>query len=102
VFFASLPALIQSTIIEKIAGTLVASTSDITHSPFAIASLEKKDPIRAYQALFDYIHNYSRHAYKYLVLHFHCINMLQHLTFETDYSHQITRLGGTSIEPGRE
>ncbi|KAL7317404.1 hypothetical protein PS15m_003770 [Mucor circinelloides] len=49
-FFASLPALIQSTIIEKIA-----------------ASLEKKDAIRAYQALFDYIHNYSRHAYKYLI-----------------------------------
>ncbi|CAO3644085.1 unnamed protein product [Mucor fragilis] len=50
VFFASLPALIQSTIIETIA-----------------ASLEKKDAIRAYQALFDYIHNYSRHAYKYLI-----------------------------------
>ncbi|KAK4510502.1 uncharacterized protein ATC70_004933 [Mucor velutinosus] len=49
-FFASLPALIQSTIIEAIA-----------------ASLEKKDAIRAYQALFDYIHNYSRHAYKYLI-----------------------------------
>ncbi|KAL9539152.1 hypothetical protein MBANPS3_010431 [Mucor bainieri] len=49
-FFASLPALIQSTIIETIA-----------------ASLEKKDDIRAYQALFDYIHNYSRHAYKYLI-----------------------------------
>ncbi|GAN09165.1 hypothetical protein MAM1_0247c08687 [Mucor ambiguus] len=49
-FFASLPALIQSTIIEAIA-----------------ASLERKDAIRAYQALFDYIHNYSRHAYKYLI-----------------------------------
>ncbi|KAI7897092.1 uncharacterized protein EV154DRAFT_490449 [Mucor mucedo] len=49
-FFASLPALIQSTIIEKIA-----------------ASLEKKDTLRAYQTLFDYIQNYSRHAYKYLI-----------------------------------
>ncbi|GAA5805248.1 hypothetical protein HPULCUR_010762 [Helicostylum pulchrum] len=49
-FFAFLPALIQSTIIEKIA-----------------ASLEKKDTLRAYQTLFDYIQNYSRHAYKYLI-----------------------------------
>ncbi|KAI9350964.1 hypothetical protein BD770DRAFT_393997 [Pilaira anomala] len=49
-FFAFLPALIQSTIIEKIA-----------------ASLEKKDTLRAYQALYDYIQYYSRHAYKYLI-----------------------------------
>lgn len=50
IFFASLPALIQSTIIEKITCTL-----------------EKTDMLKAYQALFDYIQNYSRHAYKYLV-----------------------------------
>lgn len=72
VFFASLPALIQSTIIETIAGNMRRSTADSAYSSvfFATASLEKKDAIRAYQALFDYIHNYSRHAYKYLVLRF--------------------------------
>ncbi|KAI8883979.1 hypothetical protein K501DRAFT_248726 [Backusella circina FSU 941] len=50
IFFSSLPSLIQSTIIEKITNTL-----------------EKQDALRAYQALFDYIQNYSRHAYKYLI-----------------------------------
>ncbi|RCH85841.1 hypothetical protein CU098_002908, partial [Rhizopus stolonifer] len=49
-FFASLPALIQSTILEKIA-TL----------------LEEKETLKAYQILFDYIQYNSRHTYKYLV-----------------------------------
>ncbi|KAI9485785.1 MAG: hypothetical protein EXX96DRAFT_613639 [Benjaminiella poitrasii] len=49
-FFAYLPAFIQSTIIEKIAELL-----------------EKDEPLKAFQALFDYIQFYSRYAYKYLV-----------------------------------
>lgn len=103
VFFASLPALIQFTIIETIAGnTTGLAARHCRLIRFSAASLEKKDAIRAYQALFDYIHNYSRHAYKYLVgwwaLHeWDTANM-----GETDQSHQAARSRGTSIEPDRE
>lgn len=49
-FFASLPALIQSTIVEN-----------------ATAYLEETDMFKAFQILFDYIQAYPRHAYKYLI-----------------------------------
>jgi hypothetical protein len=49
-FFGSLPALIQSSIVES-----------------AAAYLEEIDSLRAFQVLFDYIQGYPRHAYKYLV-----------------------------------
>ncbi|ORZ16308.1 hypothetical protein BCR42DRAFT_482563 [Absidia repens] len=49
-FFQSLPALIQSTIVNT-----------------ASAYLEKISYLKAYQILFDYIQAYPRHAYKYLI-----------------------------------
>ncbi|CAO3618331.1 unnamed protein product [Cunninghamella echinulata] len=49
-FFQSLPAFIQSSIVET-----------------ASAYLEKFDYLQAYQVLFDYIQAYPRHAYKYLI-----------------------------------
>ncbi|KAI8394177.1 uncharacterized protein BYT42DRAFT_609912 [Radiomyces spectabilis] len=49
-FFATLPTLIQSTIIENV--------TDI---------LEETDGLRAFQVLFDYTQAYPRHAYKYLI-----------------------------------
>ncbi|KAI9025284.1 hypothetical protein CLU79DRAFT_82986 [Phycomyces nitens] len=49
-FFASLPALIQSTIVESATGYL-----------------EEADTFRAFHVLFDYIQAYPRHAYKYLI-----------------------------------
>ncbi|KAI8137834.1 hypothetical protein BJV82DRAFT_326732 [Fennellomyces sp. T-0311] len=57
-FFASLPALIQSTIVEN-----------------ATAYLEETDSLRAFQVLFDYIQAYPRHAYKYLI---RAIDLLTH------------------------
>ncbi|KAI7853886.1 hypothetical protein BDC45DRAFT_569857 [Circinella umbellata] len=57
-FFASLPALIQSTIVEN-----------------ATAYLEEIDSLRAFQVLFDYIQAYPRHAYKYLI---RAIDLLTH------------------------
>ncbi|KAI9244818.1 hypothetical protein BDA99DRAFT_293163 [Phascolomyces articulosus] len=57
-FFGSLPALIQSTIVEN-----------------ATAYLEETDSLRAFQVLFDYIQAYPRHAYKYLI---RAIDLLTH------------------------
>ncbi|KAI9496434.1 hypothetical protein BDB00DRAFT_869374 [Zychaea mexicana] len=57
-FFASLPALIQSTIVEN-----------------ATAYLEESDSLQAFQVLFDYIQAYPRHAYKYLI---RAIDLLTH------------------------
>ncbi|KAI9340610.1 hypothetical protein BD770DRAFT_399569 [Pilaira anomala] len=49
-FFASLPCLLQSNIID-----------------FAREHLEEKESMRAFGVLFDYIQAYPRHAYKYLI-----------------------------------
>ncbi|KAI7888364.1 uncharacterized protein EV154DRAFT_518044 [Mucor mucedo] len=49
-FFASLPCLLQSNIID-----------------FAREYLEEKESMRAFNVLFDYIQAYPRHAYKYLI-----------------------------------
>ncbi|KAI7898059.1 uncharacterized protein BX663DRAFT_526039 [Cokeromyces recurvatus] len=49
-FFASLPCLLQSNIID-----------------FATERLEGKESMRAFMILFDYIQAYPRHAYKYLI-----------------------------------
>ncbi|KAI8974997.1 hypothetical protein BDB01DRAFT_853651 [Pilobolus umbonatus] len=49
-FFATLPCLLQSNIID-----------------FARDQLEEKDSARAFQILFDYIQAFPRHAYKYLI-----------------------------------
>ncbi|KAI9468502.1 MAG: hypothetical protein EXX96DRAFT_612844 [Benjaminiella poitrasii] len=49
-FFASLPCLLQSNIID-----------------FATEHLEEKESMRAFMILFDYIQAYPRHAYKYLI-----------------------------------
>ncbi|KAI8084812.1 uncharacterized protein BX664DRAFT_337837 [Halteromyces radiatus] len=49
-FFQSLPALIQSTIVN--------TASD---------HVEKSNYLQAYRILFDYIQSYPRHAYKYLI-----------------------------------
>ncbi|KAI8881580.1 hypothetical protein K501DRAFT_324441 [Backusella circina FSU 941] len=49
-FFASLPCLLQSNIID-----------------YARARLEEQDTMRVFRILFDYIQAYPRHAYKYLI-----------------------------------
>ncbi|KAI8359092.1 hypothetical protein EDC96DRAFT_514161 [Choanephora cucurbitarum] len=55
-FFATLPCLLQSNIID-----------------FATERLEEKESMRAFGILFDYIQAYPRHAYKYLI---NAINLL--------------------------
>ncbi|KAL0093528.1 hypothetical protein F4703DRAFT_1730022, partial [Phycomyces blakesleeanus] len=56
-FFASLPALIQSTIVESATGKVKKNRE----------KKRRTDTFRAFHVLFDYIQAYPRHAYKYLI-----------------------------------
>ncbi|KAI9310757.1 hypothetical protein BX666DRAFT_2032687 [Dichotomocladium elegans] len=81
-FFASLPALIQSTIVEN-----------------ATDYLEEKDGLRAFQVLFDYIQAYPRHAYKYLIRAIDLLTMYARSiqTIEPQHSEKCTKVLVTDL-----